>query len=120
MSTDQNTNPVNEQDLLTWVVLLCVKGKGGYGAFTCKMPYVPAVGQRVEFWGTPEGDFLGTVAKVTHAAKFTKLSSVEMPAGERFGMARLHDACFASQQEWQIRIEVTHSNELQEFGVNEL
>lgn len=110
----------NEPSKYTWAVRLFVKGQPGYGAFSCVMNYVPSVGHTLEFYGTPEGDFTGEVIGVNHAAEFARMSPIEPPEYERFGIASLHDYCYVLRQEWQVSVNVTSASELQEFGVPEL
>lgn len=104
----------------TWFVRLSVNGQPGYGGFTCLMNSLPVLGQTLEFYGTPEGDFMGEVVHIHQAATFLILPPAEGTPTDDFGMTASHKICTATRQEWQITVEVTHSSELQEFGVTAL
>jgi len=52
-------------DSYIWQILLCVKERSGYGAFTLIMPHPPVIGHSVEIYDTPEdGNLLGDIIRV--------------------------------------------------------
>ena len=47
-----------------WSILICVNKECGFGGFSTLMSYPPVEGLSIEFYNTPEGDFLGTIINV--------------------------------------------------------
>ena len=110
----------NEPGKHTCCFRLCVDNRLGYGAFCCVLNRVPCIGESVEFYNTPEGDFTGEVIGVHQSADFATLFPVQTPGSDNFGMASSAKPCSVHRQEWQIKVNVTSASELQEHGVPEL
>ena len=92
-----------------WSILLCVNKESGYGSFSTLMPYPPVEGRSIEFYATPEGDFLGTIIKVNEAVRFAPCEV--MQSTQSFGIVS-EIKVKPSMIEFQVWVNVERSNEL--------
>jgi hypothetical protein len=77
------------------------------------MPYPPVEGRSIEFYNTPEGDFLGTIIKVNEAVSFAPCEVIQTNKG--FGMTE-KITVKPSIIEFQVWVDVTNSSQLGSFG----
>jgi len=81
------------------------------------MPYPPVEGRSLEFYNTPEGDFLGTIIKVNEAVSFAPCEVIQPNKG--FGMPK-EITVKPSIIQFQVWVDVTNSSQLGSFGIPEL
>ncbi|HEY9297163.1 MAG TPA: hypothetical protein VIQ31_12490 [Phormidium sp.] len=97
-----------------WSILICVNKECGFGAFSTLMPYPPVEGRSIEFYNTPEGDFLGTIINVNEAVCFAPCEVIQTNKG--FGMTE-KITVKPSIIEFQVWVDVTNSSQLGSFGI---
>jgi len=100
-----------------WSILICVNKEQGYGSFSTLMPYPPVEGRSIEFYNTPEGDFLGTIINVNEAVSFAPCEVIQQNQG--FGMKK-EITVKPSIIQFQVWVDVTNSSHLGSFGIPEL
>lgn len=75
------------------------------------MPYPPTGGRTLEFYGTPEGDFSGTIIKVHESVQFVSCDPIK--ANYSFGLTPAKGIeVQPSVIEFQVWIDVTKSSVL--------
>ncbi|MEG4235541.1 hypothetical protein QUA40_26105 [Microcoleus sp. Pol11C3] len=89
----------------------------GFGSFSTLLPYPPVEGRSLEFYNTPEGDFLGTIIKVNEAVSFAPCEVIQPNKG--FGMPK-EITVKPSIIQFQVWVDVTNSSQLGSFGIPEL
>lgn len=81
------------------------------------MPYPAVEGRSIEFYNTPEGDFLGTIIDVNEAVLFAPCEVIQ--PSKDFGMPK-EITVKPSIIQFQVRVDVTNSSQLGSFGIPEL
>ena len=100
-----------------WAVFICVRKQPSYGGFSILMPYPPPEGRSLEFYDTPEGDFSGTVIKITEVVKFESCEVIKLGNRSLFSE---EIKVQPSVIEFRVWIDVNASSELTRFGVPEM
>ncbi|AFZ06409.1 hypothetical protein Osc7112_1929 [Oscillatoria nigro-viridis PCC 7112] len=117
MSSSDTVICGTEFGVYLWSILICVNKEVGFGSFSTLMPYPPVEGRSIEFYNTPEGDFLGTIIDVHEAVRFAPCEVIQ--PNKDFGMPK-KITVKPSIIQFQVRVDVTNSSQLGSFGIPEL
>jgi hypothetical protein len=117
MSSSDTVICGTEFGVYLWSILICVNKEVGFGSFSTLMPYPPVEGRSIEFYNTPEGDFLGTIIDVNEAVRFAPCEVIQ--PNKDLGMPK-EITVKPSIIQFQVWVDVTNSSQLGSFGIPEL
>lgn len=102
-----------------WTIHLCVNERTEADPFRILMPYPPTAGRSIEFYGTPEGSFIGTIFRVHEVVNFEQCSPIV--SDHSFGYAQeVNVQPSIIQFQVSVNVEKSDSLSLRKSGVPSL